>query len=499
MSRPTRRPDSFVAWKRTAIGALTSLLLAMPSLPANAQISTAPVNPKPDAESAVALVANFPVPTGAVRKSFMSNRHTDTWQERAVFTVSGSADKIATDYGPQIAAAGWSLMSNSSTGTLAAGSYQAVQDYVLRSSKAHIVLGVDPKLGSSVSVTITTNFPTTKPSLAPDVNATPPAGPSSSPSDQGTTDPMNFPRLPGTVRSSYELSLLTGSRRESATYAASGSADGGEAFFRQGLSQAQWSETYRYVEIDDTRHTTKIENSWQTAGRTASLTLTSAANGASTVLVAVTTSATTPPATSTATSPKVNVLPAQPGTTTASSGIGSIGVAKPPVVANATSPATDNVIKNKVTALSKVVVEYTGAASFRIRWSCDDDGQCGGAVTDLTGGTLPGEFYQYSYQIYKKSANDSQFVPLTLTPRVNVFCTQSHTELDPTANCSPDFFGPDPNNTITVCDTMSAEFVADIALAVATPATFRVVRVDPSNRRLPARSDFKYNVLRLPK
>ena len=446
--------------KRLAAFHLASLSFAFLASSLHAQLSvptTTRAAPN-QRTSDSALVANFPAPVGAARKSFTSNRHSGgAWQEAALYTVAGPPDAVAKGYAEQIVGAGWSASSISSSGAVGTATYRAVQDFTAGPSKAHIVIAPDAKLGLTVTTTITTNFPAgTTPSLSLDVTATPSTGATSSPADQGAADPANFPRLPGSVRSFYQASASAGSQREDARYAASGGVGNAEAFFTGQLVQMQWSETYRFIGIDDVSQTTKVENTWQTSGGNAGLTLSSAASGGINVLVAVT--RTTP--TVTAAQP-LNLPGAAAGA----------AITSPPSTPTNAPPPVKSSLMPPSPAITGLTVQSSSPVAHTLQWDCaKDEWVCGNSGKITAAGSTP-NIPIFDYALSSKAPGASQFDPVNPTSPIAAFgdCVNPPT-----------------------CTQGVLHVKASITAYIAPNTTLRVVRTDRQGKLAPANADFVY-------
>ena len=244
------------------------------------------------ADQAPAILANFPVPAGAVRKSFSSSRSKSSWQERATFGVALTPELAVNNYGRQLAAAGWSETSRSQTGDPAAQTLQFALDLRKAQTHAHVVLTQNAG-GSGVAVTVTTQFPgSSAPSLAAGTTAAPATGATASASDRGTRDPANFPRLAGSVRTSFSSTSQTPSAQEVATYTAKCAPASAEAFYAQSLAGAIWEEIARYEETNDVAKSDQISMTWQAADRSVAIALNGSTAGGVEVRTTLTTQTT---------------------------------------------------------------------------------------------------------------------------------------------------------------------------------------------------------------
>ncbi len=234
-----------------------------------------------------AAIDNLPVLSGAVRSSFSSSRDPSTWQERASFNVALSPDVAFNTYALQLASAGWSETSRGQRGDANASTLPFTADLQNGSTHAHLVYAQNQHRGTSVSVTLTTLFPgDSAPSLETGVTATPPTGAATSPLDRGAQDPADFPRLPGSVRTSYSSSSST---QVMANYTAKCLPRQADAFFAQSLAVAGWAQTGRDEAINLNTQSDQITLNWQNAKQRANILITGSTAGGGTVRVILTT------------------------------------------------------------------------------------------------------------------------------------------------------------------------------------------------------------------
>jgi hypothetical protein len=165
----------------------------------------------------------------------------------------------------------------------------------------------------------------------------------------------------------------------------------------------------------------------------------------------------------------------------------------PPTVNPGSQPVGAN-----IGARVPVISQFSVDSSHRLHWSCEDDYGCYSAYYNapddfraaMPAPPLPSETSArpYTYEIYKKSASDSNFSLLATTNTVVVYCTQSHVEYDSSAgaNCAGDLV----TTSYTVCDATGIEWDGILASAVATPTTFRIIRRDPNGKLLATQADF---------
>lgn len=402
-------------------------------------------HPSASDNPATALLANFPVPSGGTRQSFTSSRDVGACQERALYAVGGTVDSVTATFSQQITGAGWTPTVNAAQGSVGASNYQITQDYVTGSSKAHVLVTIDAKLGTTLSTTITTIFRGNAPSLSTGITAEPSSGATKSASDQGAADPAGFPRLPGSVRASYELASSPQSRRESAAYALTGTVDSAEAFYARALPVANWTEVSRYVSIDDVHQMQKTEFRWQTAGRKAAVTLTSAAAGGGSARITVTTDGSLSLAAGSPRSTSPAAIVAQPPAAAAALGISAPGIGAAPL-ANAngvrTTPApslgvqapgvsaipagTPKTSAGPVSSLAaKAVAPITGISGssldpvqHQVAWQCaTGEDVCISAQNKDTGSQqVPTN--SYAYAVAFKGPSDTAFTPLGPQPAV---------------------------------------------------------------------------------
>jgi hypothetical protein len=225
------------------------------------------------AEQTPAILASFPPLTGATRKWYSSQRRDVTWQDRAYYTTGGTPDSAASACAQQITAAGWTAVSRVPSGSAATKNYQITLDFTKGLTKAHLVVAQDSTQTTTLALALTTVFAKGAPALSVDVSAAPSSGATASAADKGSADPGDFPRLPGTVRTSFDSSVGASGTREAAAYTASSAPASGEAFYAQNLPGAGWSEIQRYEHVDDVARTQQLEMTWRNASRLAAIAL----------------------------------------------------------------------------------------------------------------------------------------------------------------------------------------------------------------------------------
>ncbi len=125
-----------------------------------------------------------------------------------------------------------------------------------------------------------TKPPASEPQKAPATGATEsrpvPAEASNSatnPEDKGPRDPADFPRYPGTVRTSYRSSRGNAYTEESALYKGSSKASSVMEFYEKQLGGSGWKETSRYESDYGSSGGSKISSPWEKGNRTATLTI----------------------------------------------------------------------------------------------------------------------------------------------------------------------------------------------------------------------------------
>lgn len=489
---------AIVPWIVVISGVIGQSVAAQP--PPSRPVTTSPLPGSGATGASSAVLANFPIPAGGTRQSFTSSRGSGTWQERALYAVGGTVDSAASSYGQQIKAAGWAPLSTFLQGSTAAQNYQLTQDFVLGRSKAHIVAAMDAKLGTTVSATITTVFAGPMPALSGDVTAVSAAGATSSPADQGGSDPANFPRLPGTIRASYDLQGSPSSQRESAAYSASATVDSAEAFYASGLPPASWNQLTRFATTDDVRHTQRLEAMWQTTGRKASVTVDAVAGGGSTVHIVVTTDTTVAAAAVAPSGPVAPLTTNAAGAAPASLGAAMPGGSSPALLnsgaatnvttpslgsgapgaytgvpngapANATPPVSSKVI-TAVPAVTGLAVSSSTPVKHRVAWQCAAGGEL---LCPPDDGSTPTN--KYSYEVSKKDPNDATFI--TVSPPATVILASA---------CTPDSGFDDGGN----CNATSPYLAVDVAAFVVAQTAFRVTRKDLTGGHTQAYADFVY-------
>src|SRR5882724_1661214 len=177
-----------------------------------------------------ALLANFPVPNSATRKLFSSTRQTSVWQERAYYSVVGIPESMSNAYAQQIVAAGWTAATRVTSGNTTT---QFTLDFTKGETKAHLVVAQNPTEGTTLSVTLTTLFSQSTPALSAGLMVEAASGGTASASDRGARDPSDFPRLPGTIRSSFDSLVDPSGTREEAAYTAISAPANADAFYAQ--------------------------------------------------------------------------------------------------------------------------------------------------------------------------------------------------------------------------------------------------------------------------
>jgi hypothetical protein len=250
-----------------------------------ATTSTAP------ASGTAALLANFPVLSGATRIAFSSSRSPSTWQERGNYTVAVAPDSAGATYAQQLAAAGWNEISRSQSGDATAHTLQFSLDVQKDQTRGHVVLTQNAG-GSGLSVTVTTLYPgNSAPALGTGATAAPATGATTSASDRGTGDPEDFPRLPGSIRTAFTSTSQKTSSQEVATYTAKCSPAAADASFDQNLPGAGWDELTRDENLNDASKSDQIAAKWQNGSRTAVIALSGSTAGGADIRVTVTTQA----------------------------------------------------------------------------------------------------------------------------------------------------------------------------------------------------------------
>ncbi len=234
-----------------------------------------------------ATTAIFPIISGAMPQALNSSRTLSTWQERATFTLAQTPTAAVAGYLPQVTAAGWEETGRSQSGDATAQSLQVLVDLQKGPTRAHLVFAQSGPSGTRYTLTLTTLFPgDSAPSLETGVTATPPTGAATSPLDRGKQDPADFPRLPGSVRTSYSSSSPT---QVMANYTAKCFPQQAEAFFAQSLAAAGWVQTSRDETITVGAHSDLITLVWRNATQTANILITGSTTGGGTVRVILTT------------------------------------------------------------------------------------------------------------------------------------------------------------------------------------------------------------------
>jgi hypothetical protein len=282
--------------KTRVAAVVTSVLAVLATAPAAAQLKTnvAPVPGRTTASSTAtaaqtpAIIANFPVFSGAARKSFSSTRYDVTWQERANYTASATEESVAGAYGQQIVAAGWTAGSRAESGSAATKNHQFTLDFSKDMTKAHLVVAQAAQ-GTTLALALTTVFAKGAPPLSAGVTAAPASGDATSAADVGSRDPTDFPRLPGSKRASFDVSVGASATREVAAYTAQCAPANADAFYAQNLPRAGWNETKRYEYVDDVARTQEVQLTWQHASRTAAIALNAGSAGTTSARVTLTT------------------------------------------------------------------------------------------------------------------------------------------------------------------------------------------------------------------
>ena len=235
-----------------------------------------------------AVFENFPVFSGATPQSVTSTRTTSTWQERVNYTVAQTPAAAVAAYVPQLTSSGWEETARSQSGAATDQSAQVLVDLQKGPTRAHLVFAPSGAGGTHLALTLTTLFPgDSAPSLETGVTATPPTGAATSPLDRGTQDPADFPRLPGSVRTSSASSAS--STQVTAYYTAKCFPQQADAFFAQSLAAASWEQTGRDEVINLSVQSDQITLNWQNAKQSANILVTGSTAGGLTVRVILTT------------------------------------------------------------------------------------------------------------------------------------------------------------------------------------------------------------------
>jgi len=246
------------------------------------------------ASGTAALLANFPTLGGATRLAFSSSRSQSTWQERGNYRLAQAPDSAGPAYAQQLAAAGWDEISRNQSGDAGAKNLQFTVDLQKDQTRGHVVL-TQTTGGNGMSVTVTTLYPgSSAPALGTGVTAAPATGATTSASDRGTGVPADFPRLPGSIRTSFGTSRQSTSTQEVATYTAKCPPAAADAFYAQNLPAAGWDELTRYEDVNDATKSAQISMKWQNAARTAVLALSGSTAGSCDVRVTITTQTAAP-------------------------------------------------------------------------------------------------------------------------------------------------------------------------------------------------------------
>jgi hypothetical protein len=252
--------------------------------------STAPgLTAAPSAAQSAAALAEFPVPGGATRTAFVSSRGKSTWQERGYYNVAATPDNAGPAYAQQLGAAGWNELSRTQSGDAGAKNLQFTVDLQNGQTRGHVVLTQNTG-GSGVMAIVTTLYPgNSAPALGTGATAAPATGAATSTSDRGTGDPADFPRLPGSIRSSFTTSRQSTSTQEIATYTAKCAPAAADAFYDQNLPGAGWDELTRDENLNDATKGDQISAKWQNGSRTAVIALSGSTAGGCDVRVSITT------------------------------------------------------------------------------------------------------------------------------------------------------------------------------------------------------------------
>ncbi|HUL51772.1 MAG TPA: hypothetical protein VLT83_00050 [Opitutaceae bacterium] len=246
------------------------------------------------ASGTAALLANFPTLGGATRLAFSSSRSQSTWQERGNYRLAQAPDSAGPAYAQQLAAAGWDEISRNQSGDAGAKNLQFTVDLQKDQTRGHVVL-TQTTGGNGMSVTVTTLYPgRSAPALGTGVTAAPATGATTSASDRGTGDPADFPRLPGSIRTSFATSRQSTSTQEVATYTAKCPPAAADAFYSLSLPGAGWDELTRDETLTDASKSDQISAKWQNASRIAVLALSGSTAGGTDIRVTITTQTTTP-------------------------------------------------------------------------------------------------------------------------------------------------------------------------------------------------------------
>ena len=204
-------------------------------------------------------------------------------------------DSALASYAPQLAAAGWDETGRSETGDAAAGTHQFTLDYRNGQTSAHVILAQNTKQGTNPSVQLTSLFPgSSAPALGTGSTAAPATGAAASASDRGARDPAEFPRLPGSIRTSFTFTSQKTSSQEIAIYTAKCSPAAADAFYTQSLPGAGWDELTRDETLNDATKDDQISAKWQNASRTAVIALSGSTAGGCDVRVTITTQTAAP-------------------------------------------------------------------------------------------------------------------------------------------------------------------------------------------------------------
>ncbi|HUJ44651.1 MAG TPA: hypothetical protein VLW52_13710, partial [Opitutaceae bacterium] len=299
LAPPTPAPAPQPMPRATTVPTITAPSPAPgPAAAPGAVSSAAPIAPgaATSADQTAAALANFPAPRGATRTAFVSSRGKSTWQERGYYNVAATPDNAGPAYAQQLAAAGWNELSRSQSGDATAHTLQFTVDLQKDQTRGHVVLSQNSG-GNGLMVTVTTLYPgNSAPALGTGATAAPATGATTSASDRGTRDPADFPRLPGSIRTSFSSTSQKTSAQEVATYTAKCAPAAADAFFGQNLPGAGWDELTRDENLNDASKGDQISEKWQNGARTALILLSGSTAGGCDVRVTITSqSAASPP------------------------------------------------------------------------------------------------------------------------------------------------------------------------------------------------------------
>ncbi len=219
-------------------------------------------------------------------------RQDSTWQDRAYYTVSVAPATVSAEYWKQIVSAGWTALSRVQSGDPAKKNQQFTSDFTKSATRAHLVVAQDSAQGATIALALTSIFTGPAPVLSTGVAGTPPSGATASASDRGARDPAGFPRLPGSVRVSFDVSAGAASPRELAYYSATCALASAEAFYVQTLPGTGWNEVMRWDNVDDVAKTEQVEMTWKNSNRSASIALAAGPKGGTSLRVTLVTDTT---------------------------------------------------------------------------------------------------------------------------------------------------------------------------------------------------------------